>query len=305
MKKIIKYLKNFFDISLVEAKGVLVLLIIITSGVLLTSFFSWFTLKRDSEIYIAEVGSTKLPETAAPEFKKSQFNKKTFKRFIFNPNTASENELSLLGFPKYTIKTLLNYRSKGGKFKYKEDLLKVYGLKPEFYHHISSLIDLPEKKLATFSNDTPIINELKENTEIKAKTPYISKSTLKFDINKADTSQLIKVKGIGKVFAQRIVKYRDALGGFYNLKQLSEVYGISPEALAELEKVALFESKPKTIKINGESIAKHPYLSYQQIKIIKAYKTQHGNFNSISDLEKVKVLDSETIQKLSPYLVFD
>lgn len=49
------------------------------------------------------------------------------------------------------------------------------------------------------------------------------------ELNSADTTTLKKVPGIGSVFAKRIIKYRDLLGGFYSVEQLGEVYGIDEE----------------------------------------------------------------------------
>ena len=49
------------------------------------------------------------------------------------------------------------------------------------------------------------------------------------ELNSADTTALKKVPGIGSVFAKRIIKYRELLGGFYSVEQLGEVYGIDEE----------------------------------------------------------------------------
>ena len=58
------------------------------------------------------------------------------------------------------------------------------------------------------------------------------------ELNMADTTTLKKVPGIGPVFANRIVKYRNLLGGFYAVSQLREVYGIDEETIkANKEKI--------------------------------------------------------------------
>ena len=49
------------------------------------------------------------------------------------------------------------------------------------------------------------------------------------ELNSADTTALKTVRGIGSVFAQRIVKYRNLIGGFQSKEQLLDVYGITPE----------------------------------------------------------------------------
>ena len=46
------------------------------------------------------------------------------------------------------------------------------------------------------------------------------------ELNSVDTTDLKKIPGIGSAFANRIVRYRDLLGGYYTVQQLAEVYGI-------------------------------------------------------------------------------
>ena len=43
------------------------------------------------------------------------------------------------------------------------------------------------------------------------------------DLNKADTSILKRIPGIGSTLARMIVVYRQRLGGFYDVSQLQEV----------------------------------------------------------------------------------
>ncbi|NJL77074.1 MAG: helix-hairpin-helix domain-containing protein [Saprospiraceae bacterium] len=52
-------------------------------------------------------------------------------------------------------------------------------------------------------------------------------------------------------------------------------------------------------------LSAHPYLSKKEAQILLNYRTQHGNFKSIDDVRKVKILSEDTLKKLAPYLVFD
>jgi DNA uptake protein ComE-like DNA-binding protein len=255
---------------------------------------------------IEDYGKTEIPEY---EEKKSKWidygsNKKYSKRverFNFDPNSASEEQFLRLGFPKYLSKTILNYRSKGGKFKYKEDLLKIYSMKPDVYTNIENLVSLPSKL------DKKTIDFDEQRVFTESKPTFAPKKTFtveKFDINTADTTQLMQIKGIGKVFASRIIKYRDILGGFYSIDQVGETYGIDPSVIPELKKFGLVNGQIKKIKINELDNFRHPYLKYNQVKIISAYRKQHGNFKNIEDLKQIKILDETTILKIAPYLEF-
>jgi DNA uptake protein ComE-like DNA-binding protein len=45
-------------------------------------------------------------------------------------------------------------------------------------------------------------------------------------------------------------------------------------------------------------------LKYNQVKVIVAYRKQHGNFKNAEDLKQIKILDEATISKIEPYLEF-
>jgi DNA uptake protein ComE-like DNA-binding protein len=125
------------------------------------------------------------------------------------------------------------------------------------------------------------------------------------DLNTADALDLQKVKGIGPAYSERIIKYRDILGGFADTTQLHEVYGLPPETIHELVKHFTIQSNVKPITINTDSIKtliKHPYISYDLAKIIVNYRAQHGDFKSVNELRKIKALDERTFLRLKPYL---
>jgi len=125
------------------------------------------------------------------------------------------------------------------------------------------------------------------------------------DLNTASALDLQKVKGIGPAFSNRIVKFRDKLGGFSGDRQLEEVYGLPLETIPEIKKYFTVLSRPVPVDINADSakvLARHPYISFDLAWIIINYRKQNGDIHSIEDLEKIKALDEKTIQKLRPYL---
>ncbi|MCA6380215.1 MAG: helix-hairpin-helix domain-containing protein [Cytophagales bacterium] len=219
--------------------------------------------------------------------------------FRFNPNTASRDSLLQLGFSPSLARRIVNYRTKGGVFKIKSDLLKMYGADTLLFQKLYSFIDLPliaEKKRKEFFKDSfpmrPIV------------------ATTKLDLNLADTAQLIKVYGIGPKFSLRIVEYRERLGGFVSMDQLNEVYRLDTTAVGRLKKkfFVLPDYHPRQIRLNTateKELAAHPYISYKLAAAVVAYRFQHGYFASIEDLVNLKLVTEKDFQRIKPYITIN
>ncbi len=301
MKKILYYLRENLEITTREAKSTLAFLLtaIISTGIYITVIF----LTRSQQVrytvekYAADVPFVKEGSFVGP-IEKEDLPKEKKEKFRFDPNKATQDELAALGIPPPVARTILNYRSKGGKFRYREDLRRIYSLKPELYAELENWINLPLK-----ANTRGNVLVKKDTDPVNKKTA-VPPQELPPDINTADTTALKKLRGIGPVYASRIVRFRDALGGFHSIDQLDETYGLSPDALLTLKKGVVIGSPVKRIPANETDTFKHPYLKAYQARAILSYRKQHGPFGSVEDLYKIKVLDEETIQKIKPYLSF-
>lgn len=136
----------------------------------------------------------------------------------------------------------------------------------------------------------------------------ITKRQLTIELNSADTSELQKLYGIGPVFANRIVKYRQLLGGYVRREQLMEVYGMDAERYDGIaDNITVDTSLAKKLDINNASIAElrqHPYIDYYQAKAIVDFRRQGNQFSKQSDLLLVNLMDEETVTKLQGYIQF-
>lgn len=129
------------------------------------------------------------------------------------------------------------------------------------------------------------------------------------ELNSADTTILKKVPGIGTTFANRIVKYRNLLGGYYAVSQLREVYGIDDEKYAQL--TLWFEADTSHIRklavnrLSVEDLARHPYLSYKQARVITRLHERKGNLSGWETLDLLEEFTETDKARLRPYLSFD
>jgi competence ComEA-like helix-hairpin-helix protein len=128
------------------------------------------------------------------------------------------------------------------------------------------------------------------------------------DINTADSTTWVALNGIGPGFAKRIITYREKLGGFYQVDQLKEVYGL--DSIWVKENKALLKVGAgvyRLLKINQLEWKdfKHPYLPYGQSKVVLAYRKQHGMIKDFDMLQQIQLLDLAAWKRLRPYLSFE
>ena len=150
----------------------------------------------------------------------------------------------------------------------------------------------------------------KNESLVKKYTPRKEKHTIqKKDINTATEIDFIPLRGIAEKLSMRIVKYRNALGGFYDYKQLYEVWGLDEKTIEEIKKYFFIapEKCCKKININtlsADELKKHPYLRGNVFKIIVSYRAEHGKFNNASDLLRIKEIPDSLFAKIIPYIGF-
>lgn len=126
------------------------------------------------------------------------------------------------------------------------------------------------------------------------------------DINRADSVQLLPLPGIGPVYAGRIIKYRNLLGGFVRVEQLLEVYGISEETLGLIrDKIYTDTSAIRKIQLDSASfreLLRHPYLELADVKAMVEYRDFTGIIQSPRELLDNSILPDSLLQRVLPYL---
>jgi len=125
-------------------------------------------------------------------------------------------------------------------------------------------------------------------------------------LNQADSSQLIRLPGIGPVLSRRIIRYRELLGGFYNKEQLLEVYQLTPERFEGISGLVIIDTQNINLinvnHITADSLPYHPYISDYHLRAIIKCRDLNGSFERTGEILEYGLLPAGIYQKVQPYL---
>lgn len=232
------------------------------------------------------------PDQAAVEQK--------FNPFPFNPNMLAEAEWKKMGMADHQIRMIKNYEQKGGKFYRKEDLKKIYAISDAEYQILEPYIVIPavEKALSTPAKPEELA-VVEEEFELD----------IMVELNRADVETLVQLPQIGQWFAERIIRYRDNLGGYRDIMQLLEVQRMDSMRLAaiipylELDTTLILTKKVNTDDFRG--LLSHPYISFDLTKLIVNHRERRGQITSWENLIEIPGADTLVQPRLRPYLAFN
>ena len=132
---------------------------------------------------------------------------------------------------------------------------------------------------------------------------------VKIDLNCCDTSDIMRVPTFGSKRAQKLVEYRERLGGFHSFSQLKEIYVLQNVDLELCEKYFTLSSTGiRKISINTatyKELIAHPYMDAYLTKTILSYRDNNGKINNIDDFQRITHAYQELVEKIQPYLDFN
>ncbi len=216
--------------------------------------------------------------------------------FYFDPNTISAEGFKKLGLRDKTIATILNFRAKGGKFREPEDIKKIWGLFPDEAERLIPYIQIADTPEKSFEKNYP---------EYEPQKTERTKIINVVEINGADTSAFISLPGIGSKLSQRIINFRDKLGGFYTVDQVGETFGLADSVFKKIKPLLQISGELKKININTatlDELKAHPYIKYHLANAIVQYRLQHGDYKLVEDIKKIMIVDEAAYNKIVPYL---
>lgn len=219
--------------------------------------------------------------------------KKELKPNFFDPNKADSISLFKMGLDAFVIRNILRYRRAGGRFYEREDLLKIYGMNDSVFLILSEYI---------------IINNpgSEKKTKIREdENKFLNPREIYLELNASDSSDLLIINGIGPVYASRIVRYRDMLGGFYTHEQLNEIYAMDTIKYNSLLLHTFIDtSSIRKININHadeKAISAHPYITPYHSRAILYYRKVNNGIDRLDELIENGILPGKVYEKCKNY----
>ena len=299
--------EKIFLLTAEQWLGLLILAVFIVGGMVATKYLQP---KAEPIILVEDSVKTNFEDYQAKQdsIYKAKW-KKTYKRDtieirmqIFDPNTVDSVTLLHLGFKPWQAKNMLKYRAKGGRYRQKEDMKKLYGMTDSMYIALEPYICIQQDSIAVDSAQVDTIR-----LDSLPKWRSIKKDTI-LNLRTADTTELKLIRGIGSYRAKMIVRYREQLGGYARVEQILEARGmdkvVADSILPHFYIDSVVLNKMPVNKIRPEVLHRHPYLSFEQAKAIYEYRRKHIRIKSAEELKKIKGLSPTDIEKISIYLDF-
>lgn len=229
-----------------------------------------------------------------PSQRKNWNNRRTFfkrptKRF--NPNDYSLEDWMKLGLSEKQSAVVLKF-TKYGIYSL-DKLERIFVIPPELFALIKDSVYFPDRwRDRNDQNDRSMSNLVQP------------KSTV--ELNTSSQEQLESIKGVGPFFAKQIIRYRERLGGYISIDQLSEVWKMNDSIAARISPYLNIDpTHLRQLNINYadvEELKNHPYITWNMANSIVKMRAQLGNFTYLEELKKSKLISDETFEKIKPYL---
>lgn len=279
--------------------------ILICSIGLLQLFIYWFNNKKDrASLVLSQDEKNWLLAQNEIDSIKEVNQENSNKIYPFNPNFISDYKGYKLGMTETQIDKLHQLRKQNKYVNSKSEFQKLTGVSNEWMKKYAIYFKFPD----WVTNRTNINFKSKfENTYQK----FDKKETkiVLQDLNTADQIALEKAYMIGEKLAIRIISEREKFGNFVSMEQLGFIWGISPEAISDLNKKFQIKSTGNLKKININTftikeLQQFPYFNYTIAKNIVTFRSMNGDFKKSEDLTNVKQFPLEKLKIIALYLEF-
>ena len=314
-------LKNFFYFTRTERRGILLLctLILLVSGGTQV-YRHWLEkaslpsaedqaellrMQQEYEDFLATIQEKKEDGQTRhrhPEDAGFRPGKPALTPFPFDPNSADSLDFRRLGLPGWMARNIVRYRERGGRFRRPEEFRKIYGLTDEQYAALEPYIRIAPQDTARPA--VPRLYTALAERDTLAR-PYKYPAGTVIELNRADTTELKKIPGIGSGIARLITGYRQRLGGFHSLEQLREI-DLDPEPLRPWLRVDTTAIRRLNLnRVSVDRLRRHPYFDFYQAKAIVERRKKHGPLRSMKAFALYEEFTEADFERQRPYVCFE
>ncbi|TDO03091.1 helix-hairpin-helix domain-containing protein [Sunxiuqinia elliptica] len=292
-------IREYFTFTRNERLGIIVLLVLIGLGIAANQLVFYFEKP-------AKIDPDELDELMLVLDRQREDAKRTKGvLFPFDPNMIDSLALDSLKLPLGIKRNLLKYRDKGGRFYKATDFGKLYGVTDSIYAQLEPYIVVEKAFSKTIALEEDVVLD-KPKKQYQAPVHHKKERPELIELNLATPEELVLLYGIGEVLSKRIVKYRDLLGGFVGLEQLSEVYGLKPETIKKiLPYLELDTSLVTQINVNfaeTKELARHPYITWELARALVDFRSSNGFIHDLQLVRSNGLINDRDFQRISPYL---
>ncbi|MGV6860336.1 MAG: helix-hairpin-helix domain-containing protein [Putridiphycobacter sp.] len=291
-------MKNYFNFTKSQKIGVMTIAVVILIQIVVLNYNKVKTVPNplvvDNTDFLFEENNPKSEKSGKEiEHENAHHTKISYEKF--NPNNYDLEDWVAIGFSEKQAGSILSFKNKINGFKTKNDLKKVYVISDDKFKEMEPFLIFESNSNNEFSNST----EKTSSQSIQEKS---------IELNSATKSDLIAVHGIGEYTAERIIKYKNLLGGFHSKEQLKEVYGMTEDNYQKIiPQVSIDKNNLKLVDVNEGSIPelkKHPYISWKIAEAI-VNERMKGTLENLNFLvEDKNLLSQDELNKLLPYIKF-
>ncbi len=284
-----KNFKSHFWYNNSQRNGILFLVLLIIS-LQLFYFFTDFSKEDATDLNSNEIIKF---QQEIDSLKAIELENRKPKIYPFNPSFLTDYRGYKLGMSTEEIDRLLEHRANG---KYINSAIQ--------FQQITKISDSLLTTIKPYFKFPDWVTNKNIKRSVTVKVP--KNITIK-DLNSATAKELTVINGIGEKLSQRIVKYRNKLGGYVVNEQLYEVWYLDQEIADRVLKRFIVINTPSVKKINVNTatfkeVLSIVYIDYELTKKIFNYRDEVAELQSLEELKKIDGFPLEKFDRIALYL---
>lgn len=285
--------KSLFLFNRKQQRGIFVLILLI---VILLGFWLWMRSRPYTGIQLVDVTQY---QSQIDSLKAADVAKKN-KIYPFNPNYVTEYRAYTIALNDEQLGRLERFRESGKFINSATQFKQVTGVTQQWLDTISPYFKFPEW-----------VNKPRNSyTSQSYSNKSFGQKVVPKDINTATQDELKAVYGIGPALSGRIIKEREKLGAFIDLKQVRAVYGLTDSTMIQLKKhfyvtaPALFQKLALNAATRDELLSIPYFNDYLVDQLIKQ-RTLRDGFKSWDKVVLTSRFPEEKLDLIQLYLTLD